>query len=153
MLKFIQQPITSADAQSLIDQMVGELSQEYAAEHMHGVDYESYESDGGIFVVAFHVDKPIGCGGLRPINKNEMELKRVFVEPKSRGKGFSRLILDHLESLAKSLGCQRLCLETGDQQTAAIGLYESSGYEHIDAFGEYRKSPRSVCFAKWLCDS
>jgi ribosomal protein S18 acetylase RimI-like enzyme len=48
------------------------------------------------------------------------------------------------------LGADRIVLETGERQAAALGLYESAGYVRIEAFGEYVGSPLSVCMAKLL---
>ena len=41
-------------------------------------------------------------------------------------------------------------LETGDLQTAAIALYERSGYVPIPAYGGYADSAISLCYAKDL---
>ena len=41
-------------------------------------------------------------------------------------------------------------LETGLMQPEAIGLYESSGYVSIPAFGYYRDSDVNRCFGRSL---
>ncbi len=55
-----------------------------------------------------------------------------------------------LEPIARELGASRLVLQTGDQQTAAIALYESIGYEPMPAFGGYEIFPPTLCYAKTL---
>ena len=50
--------------------------------------------------------------------------------------------------LAVLRGFSKVRLETGQRQPEAIGLYESSGYAIIPAFGEYVGDPFSVCFEK-----
>ena len=142
--------ILSEDAQALIARLDQELQAEYAPEHRHPVDFEPFLQSGGIFVIAYETDTPVGCGALRPISKADVELKRMFVPHAHRGRGVARLVLAFLEQRARQLGFQRLLLETGDQQVAAMGLYRSSGYQRIEAFGEYVHSSRSVCFAKEL---
>ena len=43
-----------------------------------------------------------------------------------------------------------MVLETGERQTAALGLYTSLGFKRIPRFGEYENSPLSVCMEKCL---
>ena len=153
--------ILSEDAQALIAQLDQELRVEYAPEHMHVVDFEPFHREGGIFMIAYDggestagsapgLDRPVACGALRPLSQQDVELKRMFVLASHRGRGISRLLLAALEEKAKSVGYARLMLETGDQQHAAIGLYQSSGYARVEPFGEYVGGPRSICFAKEL---
>lgn len=142
--------ILSEDAQSLIARLDLELSGEYAPEHTYTVDFEPFHRDGGVFVVAYDEATAVACGALRSITDCEVELKRMYVAGSHRGQGVSRRILGFLEERARELGFSRMLLETGDEQHAAISLYQSSGYLRIDAFGEYAGSPRSVCFAKDL---
>lgn len=143
-------PILSHDAQALIALLDRELSGEYAAEDMHTVNFEPFHREGGVFVVAYDGETPVACGALRPISEADVELKRMYVADSHRGRGVSRQVLELLESKARGLGFRKLLLETGDQQTAAIGLYSTSGYHRVAAFGEYVGGARSVCFAKDL---
>ena len=55
-----------------------------------------------------------------------------------------------LESIARELRRGSLVLQTGNQQTAAIALYEAIGYEPIPAFGGYEIFPPTLCYAKTL---
>ena len=138
------------DAQGLIALLDLELSGEYAPEHKHPVDFDSFHRNGGLFVVAYDDETPIACGALRPLAEDEAELKRMFVVESHRGRGVSRHVLAFIEDRSRQLGFRRLLLETGDEQHAAMGLYDTSGYERVEAFGEYVNSSRSVCFAKRL---
>lgn len=93
--------------------------------------------------------EPVGHGALRPF-EDAFELKKIFVAPENRGRGMSRLIMTELESIAASLGAQRVILQTGDRQLAAIALYEATGYRVIPAFGDYAVVPFEVCYEKRL---
>jgi putative acetyltransferase len=44
-------------------------------------------------------------------------------------------------------------LETGVLQKAAIGLYVSLGYDHIQPFGSYLDDPLSLFMEKYLVPS
>jgi GNAT superfamily N-acetyltransferase len=74
----------------------------------------------------------------------------MFVREGWRGRGVARLLLASLESEALNRGHGRMCIETGMAQREAIALYESSGYDVIPAFGEYRGNAASICFEKRL---
>jgi len=102
------------------------------------------------FFVAFVDDKPVGCGGLRELDATEAEVKRMFVDPSSRGAGVSTAIIGRLEQFGRERGYRRLVLETGDQQPDAVRFYTREGYERIPNFGYYVDSASSLCFAKQL---
>jgi putative acetyltransferase len=103
------------------------------------------------FVVAWRGEEALGCGALRPMPDPQVgEVKRMFVLPAARGMGISRLILTKLEELAREFGYRSLVLETGMHQTAAIGLYESAGYQCINCYGIYAQEPTSRCYQKTL---
>lgn len=142
--------ILSDDAQMLIAHLDRELSGEYAPEHRHPVDFEPFQREGGVFVVAYDAESPVACGALRPVDEQEVEVKRMYVAESHRGRGISRTVLSFLEEKARDLGFVRLLLETGDEQHAAIALYSSSGFHRSEPFGEYVGGSRSVCFAKEL---
>ncbi len=103
------------------------------------------------FFVAFGDDgQPLGCGGVRKLDGNEAEVKRMFVSPSNRGSGVSTAILARLEEFGRERGWHRLVLETGDQQPDAIRFYTREGYTRIPNFGYYADSPISQCYEKVL---
>src|SRR4030095_5479656 len=105
------------------------------------------------FVVAWVKSEPVGCGAFRPFSEEEIdvaEIKRMYVEPRMRGRGISRSILAKLEKLARDCGYAVVRLETGLRQPNAIRLYETSGYHRIERYGRHREDPLSVCFEKHL---
>ncbi len=110
-------------------------------------------ADMTVFVVAEDDEgSPIGCGGLRELDRTEAEVKRMFVRRESRGSGASTAILDRLESIARERGYDRLLLETGDRQPDAVRFYLRQGYTRIPNFGHYAGHEASLCFAKPLLD-
>ena len=104
------------------------------------------------FVVARLGGQPIGCGALRRIDETTAEVKRMYVAPDGRRTGIARRILQVLEDLAADFNYRAIRLETGLEQPEAIGLYESSGYHRIAAYGHHIGDPRSVCFEKSIHD-
>jgi GNAT superfamily N-acetyltransferase len=83
----------------------------------------------------------LGCGALRALGEGVAEVKRMYVVPAARGRGVSRAVLAGLEDVARERGWTTLRLETGPLQPEAIGLYATSGYRKIEAFGGYVGDP------------
>ncbi|GAA1700808.1 GNAT family N-acetyltransferase [Fodinicola feengrottensis] len=94
--------------------------------------------------------EPVGCGALRDLDEEAVEIKRMYVVPKHRGRGAGRAVLAALEQTARSRGATVARLETGTEQPEAITLYERGGYDRIDAFGSYVDNPQSVCYERIL---
>ena len=112
-------------------------------------------ADITVFLVAFDTSEdgsetPVGCGGLRTLDRVHVEIKRMYVIPERRGTGISTAILGALESEARGRGWERLVLETGDEQPDAVRFYEREGYTSIPLFGYYVGSPLSLCYEKVL---
>ena len=59
----------------------------------------------------------------------DAELMRIAVLPKCRGLGYGRLLLDRFIEGASARGAERMFLEVRASNTAALGLYTSSGFE------------------------
>jgi len=151
-LSIAAEPFDSADARRLIAALDAGLAQLYSPEQRFGPNFkaEQIEGNGGTFLVARDGDRAVGCGAIRVIEPATAEAKRMYVEPAYRGKGVGRAVLARLEAAAKELGVERLVLETGVYQEAAIALYRGAGFTQVDCWGEYTTSPTSICFEKNL---
>ncbi len=109
----------------------------YPAESNHFIDIDALAADDVRFVVARREGAAIGCGALR-VRDGYGELKRMYVEPHSRGQQVGMRILATLEDIARAEGLTVVRLETGIAQPEALTLYEASGYRDCGPFGEYR---------------
>lgn len=78
------------------------------------------------------------------------EVKSMFVAPAARGQGVARILLAHLELVARSKGVAMLRLETGTLLTAAIALYTAQGFKARGPFGAYEANDTSVFLEKSL---
>ncbi|RYY38389.1 MAG: GNAT family N-acetyltransferase [Chitinophagaceae bacterium] len=92
----------------------------------------------------------LGCGAMKELAVDTMEVKRMFVSPEARGQGIAKGVLAALEEWAGELGCRCMQLETGTNNPEAIGLYTRCGYSIIPNFGQYAGVAGSVCFQKML---
>ncbi|HKA84365.1 MAG TPA: GNAT family N-acetyltransferase [Acidimicrobiales bacterium] len=145
-------------AQSLVAAMVVDIEERYAADGEAGdaegewaLGVDQVSPPRGVFLVAYHDGRPVGCGALRPLpaaGAHVAEIKRMYTSPSARRRGVGRAVLARLESEAVGLGYRRLHLETGLRQPEAIALYEASGYHRIPNYGMYAASELSACYGK-----
>jgi GNAT superfamily N-acetyltransferase len=128
------------------------------------VDPAEFAPPRGLFLVgALPGAGPVCCGGwrrltaaaipeadrgvLRPL---DAEIKRMWVDPAHRRRGFAVALLDELERTAAAAGCRRTVLETGTRQPEAEALYRRQGYVPMPNFGVHRAEPDSTCFTRDL---
>jgi GNAT superfamily N-acetyltransferase len=84
------------------------------------------------------------------MGRRPAEIKRMYVSAEWRGHGLARTLLSRLEKSAHAAGADALVLETGNFLHDAIGLYRSSGYADIAAYGYYAQAPLSLHLGKRL---
>ena len=101
-------------------------------------------------IVCYEDEIAVGCGAFKEYEPTVAEIKRMFVLPEKRGKGIASTVLNALEIWAKENGFQHAILETSNQLTNAISLYQKSGYEIIPNYGQYIDVESSVCMKKIL---
>lgn len=126
-----------SDAQTLLRALDEHLFSLYEPKYRHILDREALLSPDVTFVVARRDDEAIGCGAILRHGRQYVELKRMYVDPKARGKGVGTAIVEALERIAHDEGYRVARLETGVRQTEAIALYERAGYRRRGPFGDY----------------
>ncbi|MDN3586583.1 GNAT family N-acetyltransferase [Pedobacter aquatilis] len=103
-------------------------------------------------VIAYLNGNPVACGAIKPFSDVAAEVKRMFVHPDNRKKGYAAKILTELEKWAAELGFSECVLETGKKQPEAISLYQKVGYHIIPNYGQYIGVDNSVCMAKTIAN-
>jgi GNAT superfamily N-acetyltransferase len=151
-LSIAAEPFDSDDARRLVAALDAGLAELYSPEQRFGPNLKAEHLGGNraTFLVARDHGRAVGCGAIRVIEPTTAEAKRMYVEPDHRGMGVGRAVLASLEAAARGLGIERLVLETGVYQEAAIALYRRAGFTQVDCWGEYTSSPTSICFEKYL---
>ena len=136
------------DAIALIAELEAYLEPLYPRESRHGYSVEKLIAEAVAFFLIREDGAPAGCGGIKLFGTEYGEIKRMYVRPQSRGRGFAKMMLNHLADYAQSQGVATLRLETGIHQHAAIALYEQMGFQQIRPFGNYKFDPLSRCYEK-----
>ena len=101
-------------------------------------------------VLLYQYAEPVACGCFKEIDRQTVEIKRMFVKKEARGKGYAKLVLTELEGWASSLGYQFAILETSIHFATAKQLYQTSGYRVIPNYPPYENLVESVCMKKQL---
>ena len=89
---------------------------------------------GGAFLVGYHARVAVCCGGVKRLDEQRCEIKKMYVVPEMRGRGVARALLHELEDVARRLGYPVARLDTGPRQGNAEGLYRDEGYAEIPDF-------------------
>lgn len=135
-----------------------QLVQQYYVEIYGGPDDDPLTADlmwppNGGFVIGYRDDRAVAMGGWLWAPSHAVQtaqLRRMYVEPRTRRQGVGQLLLSALESDAHQHGVRRMILSTGGMQTAAIGLYRAAGYVDIAPFGHYLDSDGAVHLGREL---
>jgi GNAT superfamily N-acetyltransferase len=138
----------SEPAKELLAELDAELHRyPYTPESRHAFSIDKLIQENVAFFVMTYDGGLVGCGGVKLFD-DYGEVKRMYVRPAFRRKGFGVAILDHLAQYAKGNGIRSLRLETGIYQTDATALYERWGFQRRGPFGDYRDHPHTVFFEK-----
>jgi GNAT superfamily N-acetyltransferase len=151
-LSIAAESFDSPDARRLIAALDAGLTEGYLPEQRFGPNLKPAQLEGGkgAFLVARDGGRAVGCGAIRMLDARTAEVKRMYVEPDQRGRGVGKAVLASLEEAAHRLGAERLVLETGIYQEAAIALYLAAGFTPVECWGEYASSATSLCYEKRL---
>lgn len=88
----------------------------------------AYAPPLGRLFLAYLGDEIAGCIGLRPLDRQRGEVKRLFVRNAFQGQGFGRILLVRVINEAREIGYHHLLLDTLPKMEAALRLYESLGF-------------------------
>lgn len=149
MLQIKRTDAGNPDFVSLVRLLDADLAERDGADHAFYAQFNKVDTLQYV-VVGYEDEIPVACGAFKPFNEHTVEVKRMFVQPPKRGRGFATQILRELERWAEELQYRRCILETGKRQPEAIALYLKNGYGCIPNFGQYAGVENSVCFEKAL---
>jgi ribosomal protein S18 acetylase RimI-like enzyme len=102
----------------------------------HAEQVDEYEPPLGAFVLATRGEATVACGAIRPFadENGVVEVKRMWVHPDARHDGLGVGMLAELERISREYGYTRARLDTNENLTAAIRMYERAGYERVERF-------------------
>ena len=127
-------------------QQARRLFEEYAAWLGFNLCFQNFEAElatlpgdytqpHGRLLLAVENDVVAGCVALRKIGEGTGEMKRLYVRPEFRGRGWGRVLTETIIEAAREIGYQRLRLDTlPGKMDQAIGMYRSLGFKDIERY-------------------
>lgn len=82
--------------------------------------------------------KPAGRIGLRKIDDQSCEMKRLYIRPEFRGKRLGEILVERIIGDAREIGYSHMLLDTLPFLQSALRLYKKFGFYEIES---YNNSP------------
>jgi GNAT superfamily N-acetyltransferase len=102
-----------------------------------------YGPPHGAMLLARDGDAVVGCVGLRELESDIAEMKRMFVPPEYRGRGIGRGLLETFIAKARELGYKAVRLDTVQRLDAAAAMYRRHGFVPIAPYC-YNPDPTAI---------
>lgn len=113
--------------------------QNYAEELKH--IEKKYGLPYGRLYLAYCDEKLAGCIGLKRIDEQNCEMKRLYVRPQFRGKHIGNQLIEQIIFDAKEIGYSYMLLDTLPFLQNAIHMYKKYGFYEITS---YNNSPMNT---------
>lgn len=93
-----------------------------------------YAEPQGCILIAEANGAAVATVGLRPLGNGICEMKRLYVQPASRGQGLGTRLAQAILDEAERRGYNAMRLDTHESMQAAIALYQSLGFTQISPY-------------------
>ena len=114
--------------------MVGQAVPEYVDAHLE--DLTNLKPPDGIIYLLVDGGNVAGMGALRRLRDEVGEIKRMYIRPLHRGKGYGKQMVNELLKAGRELGCSSFILETSNFMTVAQHIYRSAGFVEREEYPE-----------------
>lgn len=118
------------DAISNIEQAV----QEHVDDHLE--DLASLKPPDGIIYLLVIEGEMAGMGALRKLSNEVGEIKRMYIRPLYRGRGYGKQMMNKLLDVGREFGCSSFVLETSKFMAVAQHIYKSAGFTEREEYPE-----------------
>ena len=100
-----------------------------------------YGRPSGRLLLALHGgasgdNAPIGCVGLRKLEEDICEMKRLYVRPGFRNEGAGRALIENLIAEARAMSYKKMRLDTLPIMLEAQALYRNLGFVEIPPYSK-----------------
>lgn len=151
-MQIAQESPLGADLALLMMRHTADMHADTPPESIHMMDAGQLAIPAVQFFVMRDAGQPVAMGAIKRITGDHAEVKSMHVLAEWRGRGLSRLMLEHLLAAARAAGYGRLSLETGAQAMfePARQLYLKAGFAECPPFEGYSDDPNSVFMTRAL---
>jgi GNAT superfamily N-acetyltransferase len=102
-----------------------------------------YGPPSGTLLLIKSDDRYVGCVGLRLLEGNLAEMKRMYLEEAFRGRGVGRALTKECISAARGLGYSAIRLDTIPRLNIALTIYRDLGFVEITPY-RYNPDPSAI---------
>jgi len=95
-----------------------------------------YGMPAGRLYVVYCDGEAAGCIGLRKIDEQNCEMKRLYVRPQFRGNKIGEKLVRKIIAEAKEIGYTAMLLDTLPFLESALSLYEKNGFYRIECYND-----------------
>ena len=93
------------------------------------------QPDGHILMIRdMKSNKIAGCVALKKYKENTCEMKRLYVLPKFREKGYGKILIENILNIAQEIGYNYMILDTLNELKPALKLYRKFGFKEIKPY-------------------
>jgi len=97
---------------------------------------DKYGQPAGRLYLALWDGAVAGCIGLRKIDEENCEMKRLYVRPKFRGKRIADALVQQIIADARTIGYRHMLLDTLPFLQGAIHMYQRCGFYEIESYND-----------------
>jgi ribosomal protein S18 acetylase RimI-like enzyme len=91
-----------------------------------------YAPPAGRLLLAEYEGQLVGCVALRELQPGICEMKRLYLRPQFRGKGFGRALAERIITEARQIGYRHMRLDTVEPlMKDAIEIYRKLGFREV----------------------
>lgn len=138
--------LTDPRIAAFLEEHLNELRPTSPPKSRHALDLDGLRKPEITFWSAWDGADLVGCGAIKRLDAEHVELKSMRTAPSRRGQGIGRQILQFIVEETRRCGYRRISLETGSMEffEPARILYERHGFEYCPPFADYKPDPNSV---------
>lgn len=114
--------------------IIGQTISDYVDGHLE--DLTSLKPPRGIIYLLITEGEIAGMGALKKLRDEIGEIKRMYIRPAYRGRGYGKQMLNKLLEASRDFGCSSFLLETAKFMAVAQHIYKSAGFVERDAYPE-----------------
>lgn len=126
------------EATTLLAEYLAEIVATFGYDDSHGGPVRASElaPPTGCLLVVREDGSAVGIGGVRLLDPQTAEIKRMYLRSSMRGRGAGWSLLNALEAKAIELGASRGVLDTNATLTSALALYRAAGWQEIEKYND-----------------
>lgn len=114
------------------------LQEEFDEFWTPGVLFSELKNENTKYIVLKENNNILGLAGIW-ITPDTVELNNIVIKKDSRGKGYSKVLLEKLIEISKETSREIFTLEVSEENVVAINLYKKYGFENVGLRKKYYK--------------